>query len=102
MKGPRLPRWLYPGMHLKRWLVLAAGRASPSSAWAPRSSSATSTASNAADEIADRVLAHRRLAGAARSARRWSHCSGSVLTGVGHVGADAHRSSRRSSRAATA
>ena len=22
MKGPRLPRWLYPGMHLKRWLVL--------------------------------------------------------------------------------
>ena len=26
MKGPRLPRWLYPGMHLKRWLlVLFAG-----------------------------------------------------------------------------
>ena len=22
MKQPRLPRWLYPGMHLKRWLVL--------------------------------------------------------------------------------
>jgi uncharacterized cofD-like protein len=22
MKGPRLPRWLYPGMHLKRWLLL--------------------------------------------------------------------------------
>jgi uncharacterized cofD-like protein len=22
MKGPRIPRWLYPGMHLKRWLVL--------------------------------------------------------------------------------
>jgi uncharacterized cofD-like protein len=22
MKGPRLPRWLYPGMHLKRWLFL--------------------------------------------------------------------------------
>jgi uncharacterized cofD-like protein len=22
MRGPRLPRWLYPGMHLKRWLVL--------------------------------------------------------------------------------
>jgi uncharacterized cofD-like protein len=22
MKGPRLPRWLYPGMHIKRWLVL--------------------------------------------------------------------------------
>jgi uncharacterized cofD-like protein len=22
MKRPRLPRWLYPGMHLKRWLVL--------------------------------------------------------------------------------
>ena len=22
MKGPRLPRWMYPGMHLKRWLVL--------------------------------------------------------------------------------
>jgi uncharacterized cofD-like protein len=22
MKGPRLPRWLYPGMHLKRWLAL--------------------------------------------------------------------------------
>ena len=22
MKGPRLPRWLYPGMRLKRWLVL--------------------------------------------------------------------------------
>jgi uncharacterized cofD-like protein len=22
MKGRRLPRWLYPGMHLKRWLVL--------------------------------------------------------------------------------
>ena len=21
MKGPRLPRWLYPGMHLKRWLL---------------------------------------------------------------------------------
>ena len=21
MKGPRLPRWLYPGMHLKRWLA---------------------------------------------------------------------------------
>ena len=20
MKGPRLPRWLYPGMHIKRWL----------------------------------------------------------------------------------
>jgi uncharacterized cofD-like protein len=26
MKGPRLPRWLYPGMHIKRWLlVLLAG-----------------------------------------------------------------------------
>ncbi len=23
MKRPRLPRWLYPGMHLKRWLLLA-------------------------------------------------------------------------------
>lgn len=22
MRPPRLPRWLYPGMHLKRWLVL--------------------------------------------------------------------------------
>ena len=22
MKPPRLPRWLYPGMHLKRWLLL--------------------------------------------------------------------------------
>lgn len=22
MRAPRLPRWLYPGMHLKRWLVL--------------------------------------------------------------------------------
>ncbi len=22
MKGRRLPRWLYPGMHIKRWLVL--------------------------------------------------------------------------------
>ena len=22
MKRPRLPRWMYPGMHLKRWLVL--------------------------------------------------------------------------------
>ena len=22
MRTPRLPRWLYPGMHLKRWLVL--------------------------------------------------------------------------------
>jgi uncharacterized cofD-like protein len=22
MKGPRLPRWLYPGMHLKRWLLM--------------------------------------------------------------------------------
>ncbi len=22
MRRPRLPRWLYPGMHLKRWLVL--------------------------------------------------------------------------------
>jgi len=22
MKRPRIPRWLYPGMHLKRWLVL--------------------------------------------------------------------------------
>ena len=22
MKGPRLPRWMYPGMHIKRWLVL--------------------------------------------------------------------------------
>ena len=22
MKGPRLPRWLYPGMHLKRWLLV--------------------------------------------------------------------------------
>ncbi|MEO8638659.1 MAG: gluconeogenesis factor YvcK family protein [Chloroflexota bacterium] len=22
MKGPRIPRWLYPGMHLKRWLLL--------------------------------------------------------------------------------
>ncbi|MEO6577331.1 MAG: gluconeogenesis factor YvcK family protein [Candidatus Limnocylindria bacterium] len=22
MKGPRLPRWMYPGMRLKRWLVL--------------------------------------------------------------------------------
>ena len=22
MKGPRIPRWMYPGMHLKRWLVL--------------------------------------------------------------------------------
>jgi uncharacterized cofD-like protein len=22
MKRPRLPRWLYPGMHLKRWLLL--------------------------------------------------------------------------------
>ena len=22
MKGPRVPRWLYPGMHLKRWLGL--------------------------------------------------------------------------------
>jgi len=22
MKRPRVPRWLYPGMHLKRWLVL--------------------------------------------------------------------------------
>ena len=22
MKGPRIPRWLYPGMHLKRWLVI--------------------------------------------------------------------------------
>jgi uncharacterized cofD-like protein len=22
MKGPRLPRWLYPGMHLKRWLFV--------------------------------------------------------------------------------
>jgi len=22
MKRPKLPRWLYPGMHLKRWLVL--------------------------------------------------------------------------------
>ncbi len=22
MKGPRLPRWMYPGMHLKRWLVM--------------------------------------------------------------------------------
>jgi hypothetical protein len=21
-EGPRLPRWLYPGMHLKRWLLL--------------------------------------------------------------------------------
>ncbi|HET9497728.1 MAG TPA: hypothetical protein VFP83_05320, partial [Candidatus Limnocylindria bacterium] len=20
MTGPRLPRWLYPGMHIKRWL----------------------------------------------------------------------------------
>jgi uncharacterized cofD-like protein len=23
MRGIRLPRWLYPGMHIKRWLVLA-------------------------------------------------------------------------------
>ena len=23
MKRPRLPRWLYPGMHIKRWLVVA-------------------------------------------------------------------------------
>jgi uncharacterized cofD-like protein len=23
MKGLRLPRWLYPGMHIKRWLLLA-------------------------------------------------------------------------------
>ncbi len=23
MRRPRLPRWLYPGMHLKRWLLLA-------------------------------------------------------------------------------
>ncbi len=22
MRRPRLPRWLYPGMHLKRWLLL--------------------------------------------------------------------------------
>ena len=22
MKGPRLPRWMYPGMHIKRWLFL--------------------------------------------------------------------------------
>ncbi|MGH2427299.1 MAG: gluconeogenesis factor YvcK family protein [Candidatus Limnocylindria bacterium] len=22
MRGPRLPRWLYPGMHIKRWLFL--------------------------------------------------------------------------------
>ena len=22
MRGPRLPRWMYPGMHLKRWLLL--------------------------------------------------------------------------------
>jgi uncharacterized cofD-like protein len=22
MKGPKLPRWLYPGMHIKRWLAL--------------------------------------------------------------------------------
>jgi uncharacterized cofD-like protein len=22
VRGPRIPRWLYPGMHLKRWLVL--------------------------------------------------------------------------------
>ena len=22
MRPPRLPRWLYPGMHLKRWLLL--------------------------------------------------------------------------------
>jgi len=22
MRGPRLPRWLYPGMHLKRWLFV--------------------------------------------------------------------------------
>ena len=22
MKGRRFPRWLYPGMHLKRWLAL--------------------------------------------------------------------------------
>ena len=22
MKGPRLPRWMYPGMHLKRWLLM--------------------------------------------------------------------------------
>ncbi len=20
MNGPRLPRWLYPGMHIKRWI----------------------------------------------------------------------------------
>ncbi|MCV0403938.1 MAG: YvcK family protein [Chloroflexi bacterium] len=25
MKGPRIPRWMYPGMHLKRWLVLLFG-----------------------------------------------------------------------------
>ncbi|MCA1571104.1 MAG: YvcK family protein [Chloroflexi bacterium] len=25
MKRPRIPRWLYPGMHLKRWLVLLFG-----------------------------------------------------------------------------
>ena len=25
MKGLRLPRWLYPGMHLKRWLLLLLG-----------------------------------------------------------------------------
>ena len=23
MRGIRLPRWMYPGMHIKRWLVLA-------------------------------------------------------------------------------
>ena len=23
MRGIRLPRWLYPGMHIKRWLLLA-------------------------------------------------------------------------------
>ena len=22
MKGPKLPRWMYPGMHIKRWLFL--------------------------------------------------------------------------------
>ena len=23
MRGIRLPRWMYPGMHIKRWLLLA-------------------------------------------------------------------------------
>ena len=61
MKGRRFPRWLYPGMHIKRWLVvLLAGDRDPRAGRGDLHPRPVPDQRRGRDP--DRLLAHRRVA----------------------------------------